>query len=309
MSRKRSNIVKLMIISLIMGLFPQELMGTPRPFHQQYKAIHAMARDTKNPMKRANAVTELIAMVMNEATNVNLRQFAAAKLGEFGVIEAEDTLKAVAENLEWADSTRYLKRAATLAYWKIKVVKEPNKEAQENLLIKLLWGKNHPPPHSSVVPSWAADELANRGVNKALPEIIKSIRYRNPTERGEEHIRLCTTKIELLSSSESRQEALTRALAMEDFTNDQLLKRWAIEELAKLNTRDSRYILIGFALELQSRYYDENGRFIMQKNDRLGVYAGLFYNNIIKTLKDSLFTDSEIKETGLQPDRFFIMSP
>ena len=128
----------------------------------------------------------------------------------------------------------------------------------------------------------------------------------NPTERGEEHIRLCKTKIELLSTSKSRLEALTKALATKDFTRYQRLKRWAVKELGKLKTQESRLILIGYALELQSKYYDENGKWIGQKGDRLVVYAGEFYHSIIKILENSGMTVAEVKATGLRPDKFFI---
>ena len=127
----------------------------------------------------------------------------------------------------------------------------------------------------------------------------------DPTERGEERIWLCRTKILLLSTIKSRQEALTAALLMEDQTQYQKLKRWAIKELGKLGTEESRSTLIAFAIELQSKYYDENGKCLIRAGDRLGVNAGEFYRTIVKMLKRSDMSDSEIRETGLQPDKYF----
>lgn len=303
---KRSGI-RIIAISLITGLMPQIVMGTPRPFYQQYKMIQEIAMEASTPGKKSKVVAELMGIVQEEK-DVHLRQFAAEKLGELEAVEAKDMLKALAETLEWGDSTRRIKWTAFLAYWQIKVAEQSSKEEQIQLLVQALHEK-FDGLIASNVQMWAANELANRGVEKALPEIIKSIRYRNPTERGEEQIRLCTTKIKLLTTTASRQEALTEALVIEDSTQYQRLKRWAIKELEKLNTQESRYILIGYALELQSRCYDNNGKWIVSKGDRMGAYAGEFYRTIIKILKKADMTNAEIKATTLQPDKLFITAP
>jgi hypothetical protein len=282
--------------------------------YQQYNSAKEIVSNINSPETRIKDLTELIGaflagIVQDEENFSSKRALAVTQLGSLGAIEVKDFLKNLAEELEWTDATRQLKRTATLAYWKIKVIEETSEEAQEELLIDLLWGNNHPSPHADVVSSWAADELANRVVERALIEITESIRYSNPTARGEEHIQLCNTKIELLNSDTSRQKALQQALFMEDFTQDQLLKHWAITELSKIKTQESLCALICFALELQNKYYDENGRFVMGKNDRLGVYSVIFYRDIIEILKRNDITDSEINSTGLDPEKFFITPP
>jgi len=301
MMKSKSVMFSLTCITFIFGLFPELTVGDKIP---EYEVIEEISRDIATPQKRSAAIGELSAIVKDSMQNTMLRQFAAEKLGELGAIEAKDMLKNLAESLDWGDSTRQLKRVTTLAYWKIRVVEEPNEPAQEELLIKLL--KGGPPPHADVVPSWAVDELASRGVQRALPDMIKRIRVNYSGRYADERIWLCRTKIQLLSTSASRQEALTKALATKDFTRYQRLKRWAIKELGKLGTQESRYTLIAYALELQSKYYDENGKWIGQKGDRLAVYAGEFYHSIIKILENSGMTVAEVKATGLRPDKFFI---
>jgi len=300
---KRSGI-QIMVMSLITGLLPHIVMGTPRPFSQQYKFIQEIASDTSTPARKAQVVTKLMGIVQTEQ-DVHLRQFAADKLGELGAVEAKNMLKAFVETLEWNDSTRQLKWTTFHAYWQIKVAEQSSEEDQAQLLMQALHEK-FDGLIASNVQMWAANELANRGVEKALPEIIKSIRYRNPTERGEEQIQLCTTKIKLLTTNTSRQEALTEALVMEDSTQYQQLKGWAVKELGKLNTQESRYILVNYALDLQNRCYDNNGNWTVSKDDRIGAYAGEFYYDIIKILKKADMTDEEIQATGLRPDKFFI---
>ena len=274
--KSKTVMCSLTCVTFVFGLFPELTVGDKVP---EYEAIEEITRDISTQQKRSAAIAELSVIVKDSRQNTTLRQFAAGKLGELGAIEAKDMLKALAMTLEWTDSAQQLKRVTTLAYWKIQVAEEPNEPVQEELLIRLLRG-GAGPPHADVVPSWAADELANRGVKRALPAIVRTLRRMNPNERGEAHIRLCKTKIELLSASKGRQEALTKALLMEDPTQYQRLKRWAIRELGKLGTQESRYTLAAFAVELQSKYYDENRKWIGRKGDRLGTYANEFYRTI-----------------------------
>lgn len=277
----------------------------------EYQIVEKITKDIDTNEKRTAAIAELSGIVKDSGQNMMLREFAATKLGELRAIEAKDMLKGLAESLEWTDATRYLKGAVTLAYWQIRVVEEPNEVAQEELLIKLVRGG--PPPHAGgAVPWWAVDELANRGVKRALPDMIKRIKLQRggDDKYAQEIIWLCETKIRLLSTSKSREDALIEALlAAKDPTWDLRLKSWAIKELGKLKTQQSRAILIAYAIQLQEKYYDQNGRRIGQDEDRLASYAPMFYNIIIKILKETGMTDSAIEATGLRPGKLFIISP
>lgn len=304
MSKMGKKQVKAFIISSIMVLLQHIATASPPPFYQQREIVEKIAKDTSTPEKKAKVVAELMGIVHKEK-DVHLRQFAAEKLGELEAVEAKDMLKTLAEKLEWTDSTRYLKGAIILAYWQIRVAEEPTKEAQEELLIKLVRGS--PPPNADVVPSWAVDELSNRGVQRALPDIIRRIRIQYSGQYGEEQIRLCKIKIHLLCTSPTRHDALTQALVMVDKTQYQRLKTWAIKELGKLRTDESRWTLINYALELQNKYYDENQKWIGRKWDSEASNAHEFYHTIIKILKKADMTDAEIKATGLRPDKFFIV--
>ena len=164
MSENKANLIGITVLSAMLGLASQLVTAVPPPSYEQQRTIQEVARDTSTPEQRAKVVAELIQIVQAKGKDVHLRQFAAEKLGELQAVESKDMLKNLAESLEWTDSTRELKRATILAYWKIRVAEEPNEPAQEELLIKLVRGG--PPPNASAVLKWAADELANRGVKK-----------------------------------------------------------------------------------------------------------------------------------------------
>lgn len=308
MKTRRTPPLKLVTFGITF-LMTTTVFSRPMGHYGHWKMVQDISRDTSTPQKKAEVTTALLNMVQDDAGNVYLRQFAVEKLGELEASETRDVLKELAEGLKWTDATRQLKRSATLAYWRIRIAEEKPKQAQEDLLILLLWGKNHPPPHADVVPWWAAEELANRGVKRALPEISKAIAYRDPTSKGNEFIRLCSAKVELISASANRQEALTQALGSVDPLMGQALKRWAIAELGKLGTDEARRVLVGYALDLQQTHYDQSGELKTRPQDRIYLNAAEYYNIVLETLRDKGMNESEIKAAGLKSDKCFLVAP
>lgn len=152
---------------------------------------------------------------------------------------------------------------------------------------------------------WAIDELANRGIRKALPEMVEQIRsHYGDCKYADEMIWLCTTKLNLLSSTKNRSEALGRALAMDDPTQDRWLKRWAIKELGSLATQESQGTLIGYALELQNKYQDKSGEWKGSSEDVSVLYAATFHDMIIDILESNHMTETEIEQAGLRMNKF-----
>ncbi|MHC4478941.1 MAG: hypothetical protein ACYTEL_25215 [Planctomycetota bacterium] len=306
MIMQKGRPIWIIAVGVLMGLTGQLLGRTPPPHWDQYELIQDMVADANTPEKKARVVGDLIEIVGDEERNVHLRRFAAEKLAGLKAVEAKDVLKAVAESLEWTDAMRELKSACTLSFWQLCVAEDPNTRSQNKLLINLLSGRDVPPPHAGIVRWWVEDELASRGVKEALPEIIKSIKGSVSGKRAERRIWLCTTKIELVSTSSTRLEALKKALEMEDITQDQWLTRWAVQEMGKLGTEQSRTELLRYALDLQSKYYDKNAKWKAKEGDRAALYAGESYRRILKVLRKSGMSEEEIKASGLRPDKFFI---
>jgi hypothetical protein len=281
--------------------------------YEEENRINALAYNTRTPGLRAKAIAGLVEIVGDETTHVNFRALAAERLGELKPIEVRQTLKTVAEKLEWKDPYWQLKDAVTVAYWQGEVAARPSEEEQRQLLLKLLWPEKHEPPHASMVGIWAVDELANRGVKSALPEMAKRIEFDYSGTYGAKLVRLCTTKVELLNSHPTRYDALVKALRMEDSDQDQRLRHWAIKELGKLETKESRDALATFALDLEHRYYDQEGDRMKSKPDAdqnlvERGHAASIYRYIITTLERGGMNGPQIKAAGLHPDQCFFVA-
>lgn len=276
---------------------------------EQCRIIADIVQDMSTPAKRSQAISKLMAIVAAQDSDVILRRLAAAELGDLQASEAKGMLKELALKLGLKEPDIYLKRSTTLAYWKIVVAEQPSREIQEELLMSLL-SELAPQPQADVVWSWAVDELANRGVERALPRMEECIRRRLASEKRIEYQTwLCKTKIDLLTKNPDRHTALAKALATTDPNQDQRLMRWAIDELGKLDTKKSRGTLVKFAVRLQRKYYTLFGKSVdIDEKDLFGRRAGLFYNQIIEILRASGMTEKQIKATGLRPDRYFLMN-
>ena len=275
--------IYLIVVGLLLSGISKNVSGMPAPeyfYEMQYKEQLRAAKDQAQAEKRTKIISEFIAVANDDTQEWRFRRFAASKLGELKALEAKENLKELADKLEWDDTSRYLKGSVINAYWQIRVAEEPNELAQEVLLVKLI-SDNPPPPYGGGMPFWPVEELANRGVKRALPEIIKAIKFSSSGKREEQLIRLCTTKIKLLTESESRFDALFEALYMKPLTPEYALKHWAIAELGKLADPRGIETLLDYALGLQKTYYDDSGKQIIDKNDRLSTYAGEFYRTIL----------------------------
>ena len=263
---------------------------------EQRRIIADIVRDISTPATRSEAIGKLIAIVGDQDQDPTLRWMAADKLGDLQASEAKDMLRDLALKLELKEPDVYLKRSTTRAYWKIVVAEQPSPDVQEELLMSLL-SKFAPQPQADIVWHWAVDELANRGVERALPRLANY------------EIWLCKTKVDLLTKNPDRQVALSKGLATRDPNQNQKLIRWAIDELGKLDTRKSRRTLVKFALRLQRRYYTRFGKRVeIDEKDLFGRRADSFYHQVIEILRASGMTDEQIKETGLRPDKYFLRS-
>ncbi len=296
------NLAMVIFAITLMAVLSRPVLAKPAPFFEQRKKIHCIAHDPNK--HRSQTVATLMAIAEDKEKHVYLRYFAVMELGKLKAVEVKDRLEALAERLDWSDQTRQLRTQAYLSYWMVTVASQPAEQHQIELLRQAL----KKGVTIGAVQDWAADELSNRGVADALPEIVKSIKGRMPGKWGDERIWFCKTRIELLAERPSRQEALIEALGMKDITQYQALKQWAIEELGKLDTPESRQALIGFAIELQTTYHDAMGKRGHRKGDQESTHASSFYHAIIKRLRCNGMSLSDMESAGLKPRKLFFTS-
>ena len=95
--------------------------------------------------------------------------------------------------------------------------------------------------------SWAVEELCDRGALVALPEIQQSIRRRSPGQRGDDEIRFCEARIQVLLRYPDRMKALGSVLRLDTASEDERLVRWAISQLASMHSANADAELDKFA--------------------------------------------------------------
>lgn len=307
MQSNRTHIMLFVILSLS-GVLTTVSRARPLPYAKQRATIKALVRDVDTPAERTKAVSELIRIVKDDNRDRWLRTFAAEELGQLGAVEAESTLKSVADQLGSTDTDRRLRWSAYLAQWQIRIARQPKRENKIQLLNEALTDR-YDGLIAWRVQAWAGSELANMGIKEAMPDVIKSIRRREPPNRAEELIQFQQAKVDILNTYSIRLEALTFALAAPDTNTQHKIKVWAISELGKLRTEESIQTLAAYGSELQNVYYDEKGRRIRPKDDPLRRHVHRIYHTIIRTLKANKVSDSAMEQMGLHRERFSVVAP
>jgi hypothetical protein len=189
-------------------------VASPPPFFEETQAVEQLEEKARSaPETRAEVITELMKMVGDATQIPEVRMAAAEALGNLKATEAKGMLNSLASSLDMKlEENRLLHSPIAAAYWKIIVAEQPDEAAQEELLMALL-SPHALPPQSPLVWSWAIDELANRGVERALPRMLECIDRRLGENKQAEYEKwLCETKVKLLASNSERRIALEKAL-------------------------------------------------------------------------------------------------
>ena len=306
---KHNRISTVFLVSLMLGGPTAScLLARPAPHAKQRAIVKAIVYSIGEAEEREEAVQKLMSIVQDSAHDTWLRVFAAEELGQLGAAEAQGVLVTVAEQLKWTDGERRLRSAVHLASCQIRVAIEPNRGKQIQILREAL-SDRFDGLIAWPVQIWAGAELANMGVAEAMPEVIASIRRREPPNRAEKLVELHQTKVKLLSAYASRMNALAYALAAPQTDAQPEIKTWAIGELAKLRTEESVSLLATYALELQNRYYDTEVRRKRPEDDPLSPNAGRIYREVVLALRSSGIGEMAMKRAGVDPKGYFRTAP
>lgn len=307
MSTNRTHLIVLAVL-LPGGILVPALKARPLSFVKQRETVRAIVYGADSRAQRSQAINVLTRIVADDRQDKWLRTFAAEGLGELGAVEAESLLGELADRLRWTESERRLKSAARLGEWQIKVAKETD-AAKKIQLLKEALTDHFDGLIEWRVQDWAGSELVNMGIKEAMPEVIESVKRREPPERAGEIIRSLQAQVDILSRYSERIEALTYALASPNTDSQYKIKMWAVTELAALRTQESVNTLVTYALALQGQYYDEDGGQRLLMDDPLSRHARRVYDEIILVLTAKGIDRSGMNRMGLYPQRFFRVVP
>jgi hypothetical protein len=130
------------------------------------------------------------------------------------------------------------------AYWKATLGKESDSFRQICILLEAVKGRSLPSA-SRTVQGWAADQLCDRGIAAAWPDIVRV--------HGSDlvKIRLCEEKFKLLEAScGDLTLAMAEALKKEDPFGQPGLHQWALQGLQSAKTEEADAILLEYLLRL-----------------------------------------------------------
>ncbi len=182
-----------------------------------------------------------------------LRTQSITWLGTLGVVAAEDAVIQGRDAAAPPDSNDaveaefgYLRGASALAYWQIQAAKKEDPAERKDYLRAIVTGAVNGKRNVSAV-FWAADELVNMGAADVLPDVIRAYEEHAPSIEREDLIWAAQVRVRLHAANESRLQALAAGLNAPDHTMSGLLRKRAIEELARTASPEAIDMLIAYA--------------------------------------------------------------
>lgn len=237
---------------------------------------------------RSEAIKGLKAFIEDKKLPENIRRYAINKLGDLNLEELEDYLLNIATKKGGPDDKQMPWDSAYLAYWKIRTNREADPEKQITILIEGLQA----PAFS--VQSWVSDELCSRGVQRAFPAIVKSIKKRFAEPDGE--ISTCRKQLDLLADHPTRFAALADGLKEgEPSGSSNKLKLWAIKELAMMKKEEANKELADYAFYLQ----DSGAKLFKSGHQELQAYYTI-HSTIVYFLRENGWSGKQLQSYGIK---------
>lgn len=240
---------------------------------------------------RSEAIKGLKAFIEDKKLNYEDRRYAINKLGDLNLEELEDYFLELGTKKGRSDDKWLPSDTAYLAYWKIRTHHETDPEKQVEILIEGLQA----PAFS--VHDWVSDELCSRGIQRAYPAIVKSMKKRFGNTPDEEiEINTCRKQLDLLAEYPTRFEALAVGLKEgEPSGSSNKLKLWAVKELAVMKTKEANRELADYALYLQKA-----GTTLFESGIReLQVYYTI-HSTIFYYLKQNGWSSQQLQSYGVK---------
>lgn len=283
----------LMCAAVVAGslLLSSSLLATSAPFAAEQAVVDRLMAEALLPETRSQALGELTKIVearkqydiYQREMYVELRSYAVGRMADLPIPELKEYFLQITADRFGIGFPHKLRAAAFRAYWKLRVSLVQDPVEQRRLLIQALDDQFE----GFTADGWAAMELCNRGVTDAFDAIVRVIKKKSGSSRGDEQVRLCRMKMDQLAAHPTRFDALASVLRTVDPLEERRFITWAIHELAALATEESRTELAAYILRLQ-------------KDQRLERDSFLYYWPF-ELLRAAGWTDKKFKEMGIRP--------
>jgi hypothetical protein len=180
-----------------------------------------------------------------------VRAYAFRKIGESGLPRAVEFLANITAADIGNDSSQQIWPTVQVALRNARL--ENLQGSQDKIeFLKATLTEPHDAISNSSVTTWAVNQLCDRGAYSASPEIQKSIRARMERKDGEDEIRFCEARIQVVFRSPDRVKAIGSVLTADAASEDDRLIRWAIYKLSEMGSSSAKAELDRFAAEIDN---------------------------------------------------------
>jgi hypothetical protein len=189
----------------------------------------------------------------------SVRAYAVRRIGDVELPGALDYLSALKRTELGPDDSGQIWPAAILGLNTARLRAISSSAAKVEFLESLL-------QRGGITAWWAANELCDSGSGKSLSLIRDSVIRRNSSQRGEDEIRFCEKRIQVLARDPDRVKALVSVLSTNNGSlEDQKLQLWAVRHLAALHNAEADQAL--------ARYMVEVGKVLAQSSEGQRLYV------------------------------------
>jgi hypothetical protein len=200
------------------------------------------------PESAAQVGVDVVQLQQKGFSDSSVRAYALRKIAETGLPEALEFLRNLKQGDLGPDTTQQIWPSAQIAFRNALL----NRIEDPQLKIEFLESAVAEHGGRGVASYWAVSRLCDDGALASLPIIQQSLRAGWSGQYGEDQIRFCEARMQVVSRYPDRVRALGSVLSVEDGTEDDRLVRWAIYQLVEMRTPSADAELNRFASEIGS---------------------------------------------------------
>jgi len=181
--------------------------------------------------------------------SASVRAHAFRKIGESNSSEALRFLTKLQPADVGPESSQGIWSAAQIALTNVRLGRIDDPRAKAEFLERTLTTQEKVYYDGGTWAYWIIDKLCDTGATTSLVIIRKSIRSHLSASRGENAIRFCEARVEVVSRNPDRVKALGSVLRVDGDAEEKLL-RWAIYQLEEMHSPAADAELDRFATEI-----------------------------------------------------------